>query len=1024
MACKPRKTATIIAIGLGFLLGYGATAAAELPPRSASDIVALLRQSPAQNETLAAARRLLETPVPADATGRTAADAWRAQAMAAEQLGLTDRYLHAYRKAWDASGRSLDPSNTMLRIEYAAAEMHAGDVMTAIRTMEEQVSRSENPGRRLAAAAFLADSYARFGDMDAAARHLMNAESNHASLQRSPNWGVWGYTWDASMERSRAALALAQGKFDLAEKHFRKSAELRERDLERNRFRLDSRLETFSQPIAVAFMLVARKGLADALLMQGRLVEAEVVDRGIVSRAAAEFGTASPLMLLHLEGMANVLLEQGRAADARDLAAATLELLERQGVLPESRMLTSTRRRLAAAYVALGQWEPARQQYDAIAAVLERDEDLRRKLGQGDKDWALALVRTGQAAEAVRMMEKQVASEALRFTDTDIPLAESRAFLAMALAGTGQAERALDEFRKSIPVLLRSQQDAADEGLTAATRRLVVVLEAYLDLLAKLHSAGKRPPGLDLVGESFSIADVARGSSVQRALIASSARATIRDPRLAELARNEQDLSHRISTLTDTLSRLASAPPDQRLDKIMGDIRKDIPLLKQERQRLRERIAKDFPHYANLVDPKPLTPEEVRPLLAEDEAMLSIYSAEQQTYLWAFSRSGAVEFAALPLPASALKERVARLRAQLDPGDAIGLNLDFSFATANELFAQIVKPMQPGFGNARQLLVVSHGPLAQLPLAVLTTRPFVATRTALPFESMAKAPWLIRDYSITQLPSASTLAALRRARNPPETARAPFIGIGNPTFSVQQHSAATVQTRAGTRRSGIATRSAGSATLGDLAPLPDTAEEVQDMAIALGADPAKALLLGAGASETAVKKADLSAVRILAFATHGLTPGDLNGLTQPALALSNPAVTGESDADGLLTLEEILGLRLNADWVVLSACNTAAGDGESGEALSGLGRAFFFAGSRALLATNWPVETVSARLLTTDIFRRQAAQADLGRAQALRASMLSLMEKSATDPKSGKPAFSYAHPLFWAPFSLIGDGGR
>jgi CHAT domain-containing protein len=158
------------------------------------------------------------------------------------------------------------------------------------------------------------------------------------------------------------------------------------------------------------------------------------------------------------------------------------------------------------------------------------------------------------------------------------------------------------------------------------------------------------------------------------------------------------------------------------------------------------------------------------------------------------------------------------------------------------------------------------------------------------------------------------------------------------------------------------------------------------------------------------------------FATHGLVPGDLDGLTQPALALSNPQVTGESDADGLLTMEEIFGLKLNADWVVLSACNTASGVGEGSEAVSGLGRAFFYAGARALLVSNWPVETVSAKLLTTELFRRQAADAKLARAEALRQAMLRVMDEESAIGDDGKPLYSYAHPMFWAPFSLVGDG--
>jgi CHAT domain-containing protein len=165
------------------------------------------------------------------------------------------------------------------------------------------------------------------------------------------------------------------------------------------------------------------------------------------------------------------------------------------------------------------------------------------------------------------------------------------------------------------------------------------------------------------------------------------------------------------------------------------------------------------------------------------------------------------------------------------------------------------------------------------------------------------------------------------------------------------------------------------------------------------------------------------AAGVIAFATHGLVPGDIPGLTQPALALTAPEVAG-IEGDGLLTMEKILGLRLNADWVVLSACSTGSGRGAGSEAISGLGQAFFYAGTRALLVTSWPVETTSARMLTTDLFRRQAATPTLTRARALQETMLSLMDGPGfVDAKFGRVVFSYAHPIFWAPFLLVGDGG-
>jgi CHAT domain-containing protein len=122
-------------------------------------------------------------------------------------------------------------------------------------------------------------------------------------------------------------------------------------------------------------------------------------------------------------------------------------------------------------------------------------------------------------------------------------------------------------------------------------------------------------------------------------------------------------------------------------------------------------------------------------------------------------------------------------------------------------------------------------------------------------------------------------------------------------------------------------------------------------------------------------------------------------------------------------MDEILGLKLDADWVVLSACNTGAGTSTNAEAASGLGRAFFYAGTRAVLLTNWSVHSQSARDLVTDLFRRQTDDPRLSRAEALRQAMMALMDGKGFTDGSGKTVFTYAHPLFWAPYSIVGDPG-
>ena len=243
----------------------------------------------------------------------------------------------------------------------------------------------------------------------------------------------------------------------------------------------------------------------------------------------------------------------------------------------------------------------------------------------------------------------------------------------------------------------------------------------------------------------------------------------------------------------------------------------------------------------------------------------------------------------------------------------------------------------------------------------------------------------------------------------------PFRGYGAPVIG-QQAGKANVQ---------VATRSAGAPAsvyrggrvdveaVRALSALPQTEGELQQLAAALGAPPSS-VRTGAAATVAAVKSDDLSRYRVLAFATHGLLAGELAGLSEPALVFTPPA-SESADDNGLLTSSDAAKLNLSADWVILSACNTAAGDGMPGaEGLSGLARAFFYAGARSLLVSHWPVRDDAAARITTDTFRRLADNPALARADAFRLAVLDLMA-DASDP-------TFAHPAVWAPFVIVGEG--
>jgi len=197
-----------------------------------------------------------------------------------------------------------------------------------------------------------------------------------------------------------------------------------------------------------------------------------------------------------------------------------------------------------------------------------------------------------------------------------------------------------------------------------------------------------------------------------------------------------------------------------------------------------------------------------------------------------------------------------------------------------------------------------------------------------------------------------------------------------------------------------------------LPQLPDTADELNAVAKDLSVTAAD-IHLGRDASETTVKRAPLADYRIIYFATHGLVAGDVKGVAEPSLALSIPKQPSALD-DGLLTASEVAQLNLKADWVVLSACNTIAGDKPGAEALSGLARAFFYAGARALLVTHWAVDSEAATRLSTSTFDLLKAEPGIGRAEALRRAMLAYLDDTSS-PRN-------AYPALWGPFALIGEG--
>jgi CHAT domain-containing protein len=774
--------------------------------------------------------------------------------------------------------------------------------------------------------------------------------------------------------------------------------------------------------------LVEQNGSRLALLMvdQGRLFEAESIQRDYLKRSIIRTGGHTTVVAGGLINLSTILAQQGRYSEAEQLVRLALTILDTIRAPVDSKLGAEARKSLARTLVAQGRYTEAIAQYDLLRQGFANASPVLQRFANGGINYALAAIKTGQSDAALATLDDLIPRSWQTLGPNALDTVELMGAHAMALALGGKQTAALTEYRAVQSALLNAAISRGDEPSPLRSQRLQLILESYLGLLADIHGTTlEKTTGIDAAGEAFRLVDALRSQSTQAAVAAAAARAAANDPAIGSEIRKEQDLSQELVSIHRILRDLMSAPTEQQLSKVIADMHKRIEGIKKERIALQQDIEQRFPAYANLIRPQPPSLADTRAVLRDGEALINLFTTEDATYIWVFKKDGPVAFTRARVKGEELARMVQTLRRSLDPGavDLISGIPNFNLDTAYRLYATLLAPVATGWQGATHFLVAANGALSQLPLAVLpTTMVAVKPDTKLSYGQYKDVPWLIRQVAFTQLPSVNALLALRKQATI-TAQRSPFIGFGDPQFSTAPVQVASASSRGRLRNLKVARLSKEDVEqakpvdwmdYSQIPPLPDTRDEIIALAYALKADPDKDVFLGSQASRTIVKKLDLSQRRVVAFATHGLLAGDFPGVSEPALALANPG----GGQHGLLTLEDILGLKLNADLVVLSACNTAAGDGQGADALSGLGRGFLYAGSRALLVTHWPVESGSARLLVTGIFERQVADAKLTRAEALRQSMLALMQQ-----KNDAEGFSYAHPLFWAPYALIGEGG-
>jgi CHAT domain-containing protein len=771
--------------------------------------------------------------------------------------------------------------------------------------------------------------------------------------------------------------------------------------------------------------------LANNLMLQGRLLEAETLAREWIEKHSS-FGRQIPQ--IGYAQLSEILYEQGRYNDSEKLASETVRIFRSECSLPTNIHRLKAESVYGKSLVALEKWQEADVHYERLKSDLSSDGHLFGRLFYTDPNYGLTLLQAGRSKRALKLLLSAYEGLKNRLGEIHYKTAETKGFLAIAYAKEGQTQKANSAFNNAVSILLR-QQDGSDseaDSVDARDHRLNLILESYMDFLSAPNGGVLTAKEIGVI---FKLASVNTNRSVERALAASGARVALGTSELSDIARKEQDAQKQLSALYSILTIEVSRPTEVRNKSMISKLRSGIGRLRSARISLLNQISSKFPKYSTMINPEPVTIDVARNSLRSSEAMIVTYIGRIRTYVWAIPKVGEVAFSVVRRGRQHLSGQVSQLRRALDP-QGINTLADipaFDVTLAHKLYQSLLRPVEKGWKNAKSLLVVADGPLGQLPISLLVdTSAHFEEDSELLFAGYRDIPFLARTHAVTVLPSVAALKALRTTSEV-KAKRRPFVGFGDPYFNPSQaieavrREAVLLSDTSNMRslpiklRSAPQTRTVDSADLAQLPRLPSTAVELRNIAKNLGVDPGNSVFLGKAASENAVKEMKLDDVKVLAFATHGLVPGDLDGLNQPALALSSPKVTN-SKGDGLLTMGEILGLRLNADWVVLSACNTAAADGQGAEAVSGLGRAFFYAGAKSLLVSNWPVHSGATTHLTSTLFYLQAKDSSLSRAAALQKTRLEMIKQGVQKDQNGKPVFSYAHPIFWAPFTIVGDG--
>ena len=636
---------------------------------------------------------------------------------------------------------------------------------------------------------------------------------------------------------------------------------------------------------------------------------------------------------------------------------------------------------------------------------------------------ALIVREQGRTQEAEQLLEEalQLGREMLG-DQHPVTLIAMRVYAAV-LTETGQEGRALPLFRELATSTRARVVDLSDQGLRGmaqqqrelADRQMVETF--YADgLYDALGEEGTTPQGL--AAEALEALQMATAGSTSRAVAEAAAARFAAGLGLEELVQERQQLAREWTAIEGALvqSRVEGAAADA----TRQELRDSLDAIDARLAEIDAQLEEEAPEYFAVLNQQAVTLEELRGVLGEEEAALFLVPTIYGTQIMAVTDEN-IRWSRGAWNNEEVAAAVAELRNGLEVDATSGILPRFDLDLAHNLYMNLFFDVESLVDDKSRIYVIAGGELSRLPLGTLVTREPPEGADPDDPEVLRSMEWLSDRYALVQLPSLQSLVFIRSFAGAADANEdVGFTGFGAPVLAGESHlrgarSGALASLDAASLASAI--RGASGKPLMDpkalrrLSSLPGTQVELQMVGEALQADDS-ALFLAERMTEPAIRNADLSQTRILHIATHGFTSEESGDAAEPGLVFTPPE-EAMPENDGYLAASEVVGLDLSsAEWVILSACNTASPSGRPGETgLSGLAQAFFYAGAESMLVSHWPVFDDIAPVLTVETLRR--TQAGQPRAEALQAAI----RKVRNDPQ-----LDAAHPAVWAPFALVGEG--